>query len=34
MTVLELTKRVHQLELENEKLKHTQDDEPSDRNAL
>jgi len=31
--VLELTKRVHQLELENEKLKHAPA-EPSDRNAL
>ncbi len=32
--VLELTKRVHQLELENEKLKHTPDIEPEDPNAL
>jgi len=32
--VLELTKRVHQLELENEKLKHSPSKEPSDRNAL
>lgn len=31
---LELTKRIHQLELENEKLRHTTDDEVSDRNAL
>lgn len=31
--ILELTKRVHQLELENEKLKHT-DAEVSDPNAL
>ena len=32
--VLELTKRVHQLELENEKLKHSPSIEPKDRNAL
>jgi len=32
--VLELTKRVHQLELENEKLKHNSDAEPEDKNAL
>jgi uncharacterized integral membrane protein len=32
--VLELTKRVHQLELENEKLKHNPGVEPEDRNAL
>jgi len=32
--VLELTKRVHQLELENEKLKHYSDAEPEDPNAL
>ena len=32
--VLELTKRVHQLELENEKLKHSPSDEPEDSNAL
>jgi putative membrane protein len=32
--VLELTKRVHQLELENEKLKHTPAVEPEDINAL
>jgi len=32
--VLELTKRVHQLELENEKLKHNTDGEPEDHNAL
>ncbi len=32
--VLELTKRVHQLELENEKLKHNPSIEPEDRNAL
>ncbi len=32
--VLELTKRVHQLELENEKLKHSPDIEPEDPNAL
>jgi len=31
--ILELTKRIHQLELENEKLKHT-DAEISDPNAL
>jgi cell shape-determining protein MreC len=32
--VLELTKRVHQLELENEKLKHSKNVEPDDQNAL
>lgn len=32
--VLELTKRVHQLELENEKLKHKSSNEPEDKNAL
>ena len=32
--VLELTKRVHKLELENEKLKHGTHNEPQDRNAL
>lgn len=32
--VLELTKRVHQLELENEKLKHSPSLEPEDKNAL
>ena len=32
--VLELTKRVHQLELENEKLKTSSGVEPEDRNAL
>lgn len=32
--VLELTKRIHQLELENEKLKHNPADEPEDKNAL
>jgi ketopantoate reductase len=32
--VLELTKRVHQLELENEKLKHSPSVEPEDPNAL
>lgn len=33
--ILELTKRVHQLELENEKLKNNSlDKEPSDKNAL
>lgn len=32
--VLELTKRVHQLELENEKLKHSSVVEPEDSNAL
>ena len=32
--VLELTKRVHQLELENEKLKHRPNAEPEDENAL
>jgi uncharacterized integral membrane protein len=32
--ILELTKRVHQLELENEKLKHDPKSEPEDPNAL
>lgn len=32
--VLELTKRVHQLELENEKLGHDSSVEPEDKNAL
>lgn len=32
--VLELTKRVHQLELENEKLRTSTDREPEDKNAL
>jgi len=32
--VLELTKRVHQLELENEKLAHNSSVEPEDTNAL
>ncbi len=32
--VLGLTKRVHQLELENEKLRHNSDVEPEDSNAL
>lgn len=32
--VLELTKRVHQLELDNEKLKHAPATEPKDPNAL
>ena len=32
--VLELTKRVHQLELENEKQRNDSDIEPSDKNAL
>jgi cell shape-determining protein MreC len=32
--VLELTKRVHQLELENEKLRTDTDREPEDKNAL
>ena len=32
--VLELTKRVHQLELENERLKHTDIQVPQDENAL
>ncbi|HCC84519.1 MAG TPA: hypothetical protein DEP87_02455 [Candidatus Pacebacteria bacterium] len=32
--VLELTKRIHQLELENEKLKHNHHQEPQDDNAL
>ncbi len=32
--VLELTKRIHHLELENEKLKHAEHSEPLDRNAL
>jgi lipopolysaccharide assembly protein A len=33
-SVLELTKRIHQLELENEKLKHKKVDQVADRNAL
>ncbi|MDO8488006.1 MAG: lipopolysaccharide assembly protein LapA domain-containing protein [bacterium] len=32
--VLELTKRVHQLELENERLKHSPSIGPEDKNAL
>jgi len=32
--LLELTKRIHQLELENEKLKHEPSIEPEDVNAL
>lgn len=32
--ILELTKRVHQLELEKEKLKQTSDSEPQDKLAL
>lgn len=32
--ILELTRQVHQLELENEKLKHFSSDEPEDSNAL
>jgi len=32
--ILELTKRIHQLELENEKIKNGSDLEPTDRNAL
>jgi len=32
--VLELTKRVHQLELENEKLSHDSKNKPNDPNAL
>jgi uncharacterized integral membrane protein len=32
--VLELTKNVHQLELENEKIKNGSDSEPTDKNAL
>ncbi|MFA5025310.1 MAG: lipopolysaccharide assembly protein LapA domain-containing protein [Candidatus Shapirobacteria bacterium] len=32
--ILELTRRVHQLELENEKLKHLSGNEPEDPNAL
>ena len=32
--VLELTKRVHQLELENEKIRNGSDSEPTDQNAL
>lgn len=32
--ILELTKRIHQLELENEKLKHEPSLEPEDPNAL
>ena len=34
LTVLELTKRVHQLELENEKLKNGSLEEAVDRNSL
>jgi uncharacterized integral membrane protein len=32
--ILELTKRIHQLELENEKQKHVHKSEPEDLNAL
>lgn len=32
--VLELTKRVHQSELENEKLRHGEGEKPQDPNAL
>jgi uncharacterized membrane protein len=32
--ILELTKQVHQLELENEKIKNNSDSEPTDKNAL
>jgi len=32
--ILELTRRVHSLELENEKLKHLTGNEPEDSNAL
>ena len=32
--ILELTKRVHQLELENEKIKHDPAVDPTDKNAL
>ena len=32
--ILELTKRVHQLELENEKVRNGTDSEPTDQNAL
>lgn len=32
--ILELTRRIHQLELENEKLKHLSGSEPEDPNAL
>jgi len=32
--ILELTRRIHQLELENEKLKHLSINEPEDKNAL
>ena len=32
--VLELTRNVHQLELENEKIKNGSDSEPTDQNAL
>ncbi len=32
--ILELTRRVHQLELEKEKLKHFSDQEPEDTNSL
>lgn len=32
--ILELTRRIHQLELENEKLTHLSGNEPEDNNAL
>ena len=32
--ILELTKRVHQLELENEKVRNGTDSEPTDQNAM
>lgn len=32
--ILELTRQIHQLELENEKLKHLSGNEPEDQNAL
>jgi len=32
--ILELTRRIHQLELENEKLRHLSGNEPEDQNAL
>lgn len=32
--ILDLTKQIHQLELENEKLKHSSNVEPEDKNAL
>ncbi|MCX6726538.1 MAG: hypothetical protein NTY75_01830 [Candidatus Shapirobacteria bacterium] len=32
--ILELTKKVHQLELENEKIKNGSNSQPTDKNAL